>query len=148
MAKNVFDNDNNNQLELSYELLYLLRWLVEHESETFKKIVARAVRHGFKQPNGNQQNVEMLQHSIVDFLDMLDTLLIESVHEEDVQKILDRQRIPELDHIDASACDQETVQLSLDKATTVLEHKPDKNPKDVLLKELLKRWKPQKNVLH
>lgn len=146
---NIFDHDNttNNQLELSYELLYLLQWLVEHESETFKKIILRAVRNGLK-TKPMTTNAEVAQHSIIDFLDMLDSLLVEATQEEDVQRVLDRQRLPELNHIDASVCDQATVQGSLDKTTTTIAQSPHKNPREVLLKELLRRWKPQKGVQH
>lgn len=145
--------ENDNQFELSYEFLFLLRWLVDYEPENLKKIITRASRNGFKQEfnkflASKQQSPELVQRSIVDFFDLLDTLLIEVLHEESVKKVLDRSMIPALDQIDSRQLDAAVVHNSLDKASQRLEHHPEQNPKEVLFKELLKRWKPHKNQLN
>lgn len=144
-----FDNNEISQYELSYEFLYLLKWLIENESETLRKIVIRAVRNGFKRQINPIDALEQgIQTSIIDFLDLLDSLLVEVLHEQSVKKVFDRNMIPALDQIDSKACDKAMVESSLEKATTTVEHSPEKNAKEILFKEILKRWKPQKNQLN
>ncbi len=141
------------QVLLTYELLFLLQWLIEHESEALKKIIVRALKNGFNDPDfRNHEMVEMhisdpnIHQCIVDFLGLLDALLIESTAELSVQKNVERNLIPALNHIDSTVCDDETVQGSLKKATSLIHHHPEQNPQEILLKELLKRWKPDKKL--
>jgi len=146
MAQSLFDNENT-QFELSYEFLALLKWLVEHEPEQIRKIVARAVRHGFKEGMERPTTVdaEFVQSSIVDFLELLDALLLEAVQEQRLKKALNQNLMTAIDQIDAKACDKSIVETSLDKASEKIDSLPNKNPKDILCAELLKRWKPVKN---
>lgn len=145
-----FNSDGNGQFVLSYELLYLLQWLIDNESETLKKMINRAIKQGFKEQRMQSNDIvevqisDNIQQSIVDFLGLLDTLLMESTNENSVQKVLQSNQIPALNHIDSSVCDNETVQGSLDKTTSKLKGHPEQNAQEILLKELLKRWKPQK----
>lgn len=153
MNNNSFDE---NQCELSYELLYLLKWLADNEENTLKKIVSRAVQQGFKHKMVNPDSTldelsnESIQNSIVDFLDLLDLLLHESLNEQSIRTAQQRNLMPAINKIDSNICDNMTVQSSLDKATAHLEHYPDANAKELLFKEILKRWKPQskKKVHH
>ncbi len=148
MKKNFFDNEIN-QCELSYEFLYLLKWLLDNEVDTLKKLVTSAVKHGFKNTmHPNDAASENIQNSIIDFLDLLDTLLVEVIHEQSVKKILDKNLLPALDQIDAKVYDKSVVQSSLEKATAAFDNFPEKNPQDILFKELLKRWKPNKNSVN
>lgn len=141
------------QVLLTYELLFLLQWLIEHESEALKKIIVRALKNGFNDPDfRNHEMIEMhisdpnIHHCIVDFLGLLDALLIESTAELTVQKNVERNLIPALNHIDSTICNDETVQGSLKKTTAFLHNHPEENPQEILLKELLKRWKPDKKL--
>ncbi len=148
-------NNNNGQFVLSYELLYLLQWLVDHEAESLKKIIARAVRQGFRDSIANKSHdtIELqssdahIQNSIADFLSLLDILLIETTNEHGVKKSLERNMIPALNHIDSTICKNETVESSLIKASSKLEHHSNEKLQDALLKEILKQWKPDKKSL-
>jgi hypothetical protein len=145
--------DNDNQFELSYEFLFLLKWLVEHEPEQLKKVIQRATRHGFKEQfnkfvTHDAGSPEIIQRSIVDFLDLLDTLLIEVLHEDSVKKVLNSGITPVINQIDSRSCDAATVQCSLDKASQRMETHPNQDPQTLLFKELLKRWKPLKNAVN
>lgn len=134
---NPFDDG---QFVISYELLSLLQWLIENEQETLKKMVLRATLHN----NGPIQHGEDVQQTIIDFFALLDALVAETSQEQEVQKVLQRVMIPAIDHIDTSMCDSNAVALSVAKAQLALENKTGENPKEVLCKELLKRWKPHK----
>jgi hypothetical protein len=146
MAQKSFFDHENTQFELSYEFLALLKWLVENEPENLKKIISRAVRSNFLSKVGTSEkvNAEFVQSSIVDFLELIDTLLLEVSHEKRVKKAVENNLMPALEQIDSTAFDSSTLQTSLDKATAALEAFPEKNPKDLLCTELLKRWKPLK----
>lgn len=150
MNQNPFDIEN--QCELSYELLYLLKWLIEHESITLKKIITRTMRNGLKEEFSsssllNNVSSEAIQNSIIDFLDLLDVLLHEAISEESMKKALEQNLMPSINKIDSNACDKTTVQCSLEKTTNHLEHHPNANAKELLYRELLKRWKPTKKKL-
>lgn len=147
MAQNSFFDNENTQFELSYEFLALLKWLVENEPENLKKIISRAVRHEFMRDvaGSRSANADFVQTSIVDFLELLDTLLLEVSHEQRIKKAVEYNLMPAMEQIDVKSCDKNTLQTSLDKATAAFEAFPEKDPKDLLCAELLKRWKPQKN---
>jgi hypothetical protein len=144
-----FDNDNN-QFVVSHELLELFRWLFEHEQEHLKKLISRALRDGFHQQlqhkSEGYDTPEELQQSVVDFFALLETLLYELVNETEVQKVIQRNLLPALDHIDSTVCDDNIVAMSAAKVTSMLEDDPLQDPKTALCKELLKRWKPSKKL--
>ena len=151
----VFAGSDGNQFVISYELLALLRWLIEHEADKLKKIISRAHRSGLHnemhkiENSQNEQSPEDIQFTLVEFFGLLETLLLESINEKAVQKAVEKNLMPTIDHIDSSICDDATVRFSIEKATNKIELNPQENPQDVLYKELLKRWKPsKKNILN
>lgn len=160
MINNNDSNTNNNQFVISYELLSLLRWLTEHDAERLKKIVSRALATGLKEEltkmesfldahkSEGDQNMEEIHYSIVEFFGLLECLLIESLNEHAVQKAVEKNLMPAIDHIDATLCDTDIVRTSIEKATAKSEINTKENPQEILFKELLKRWKPSKNVLN
>jgi hypothetical protein len=149
-----FNHTSEGQVLLTYELLFLLQWLMENEAEALKKIIVRSLKTGFNDPDfRNHEVVEMhvtdpsIHQCLVDFLGLLDALLIEANTELSMQKNVERNLIPALNHIDSTICDDETVQGSLKKASTQIHHHPEENPQEILLRELLRRWKPDKKSL-
>lgn len=147
-------NSNDGQILLTYELLFLLQWIMEHESDALKKIIVRALKNGFDDPDYRSNEViEMnisdptIQECIVDFLGLMDSLLLEATTELDMQKNAELSLIPALKHIDSTMCDEEVVQSSLKKTNAQLHSNSKQNAQEILLKELLRRWKPDKKVL-
>jgi len=145
--------DDQGQILLTYELLFLLQWIMEHESEALKKIVTRALKNGFNDPEFRSNEViEMhisdptIHECIVDFLALIDCLLLEATTEIDMQKNAEMTMIPALKHIDSTICDEEVVQSSLKKTNAQLHANSKQNAQEILLKELLRRWKPDKKV--
>lgn len=139
---------NNNQCAISYRLLKLLQWLAENEQEELKKLITKAVTQGLNTCStvitATEDNLEHeLQESIVDFFALMETLLSEIAHEDELKQAMQRQLIPALDHIDSSICDTATVASSVAKATSNFDDNSE-NIKQILFKELLKRWKPSK----
>lgn len=141
-------NQQNNQFVISYELLHLLQWIVEHGSEKLKKMVGKALAGGLREriqkSEAEGHPAQEMQESIVEFFALLEGLLGETMNEQALLKAHQKNLIPALDQIDTSICDNRTVQSSLEKATTQMRHNPEANAHDLLYQEILKRWKPNK----
>lgn len=149
--------NSNNQFVISYELLALLQWLVEHDAERLKKIIARALGSGLKKDiqsykshySSDNHTNEDIQHSIVEFFGLLEALLLETINEHAMQDAIEKNLMPAIDQLDSTLCDDATIRSSVEKATVKLNKSPQDNPQDVLFKELLKCWKPHnKKVLN
>ena len=156
MEKNYQEEINSTQILLSYELLCLLQWLATHKTDKIKKMISKALANGLdhelqKKDTISQFNLtEDIQDGIVDFFAMLESLLLEASEEHAVNKALENNLMPAIGQIDSSICDDATVRSSIEGATSQMQ-KTDENPKELLLKELLKRWKPtnkNKNILN
>jgi len=141
---------NSDQLVLSYELLQLLEWLIEHEAESLKKIVKRALSKGLSKKLKSRElpNAGVIQGSVIDFLELLEILLFESNHEVSVSDVIRKNLMPAIDHIDTSNFNAATVESSAAIASVKKEKNPSENAEELLFKELLKRWKPKKKLTH
>ena len=153
MNNDGFDFTADGNALLSFELMYLLQWLIEHESDSLKSLIEQATKNGFTKKTMHstdfvelQFNDPNIQASIVEFLGIMYSLLLEVESEQSTQDILTRTTLPALKQIDSTFCDDDLVQASVEKTTTRLKHHPDANPKETLCKELLRRWKPAKKT--
>jgi len=148
MNNDSFAHDNNTQFALSYELLHLLRWLEQHDIEKLKKIINKAVAHGLHDEiqkttaHVNHNIVEDMHHGVVDFFELMDTLLNDAINEHIEKRAREKNLLPTLDHFDGSLLDHETVRTSIENTTKKLDAHPHINAKDQLCKELLKQWNP------
>ncbi|HXW86229.1 MAG TPA: hypothetical protein VEK38_02700 [Candidatus Bathyarchaeia archaeon] len=141
---------HNAQLAISYELLCLLSWLTDHDSEKLKKLITKALASGLQKKiqQIDHHNQEELYHSIIDFFNLLESLLDNAIKEQIVQQAKEKKLLPAIDQIDTTICTDAIVQSSLEKATVTMEDNPEKNPKEVLFNELLKRWKPHNKYVN
>jgi len=145
-----YTSDADSQFVLSYELISLLRWLMDHDEDKLKKIVSHALSSGLHEELQRDSTVvdtnelEEIQESIIDFFGILEAIFLEAMHEHAVKKALEKNLMPSIDQIDSTVCDNATVRFSVEKATSDIEKKPEEDPKDLLFKELLRRWKPDK----
>jgi hypothetical protein len=148
MNNDSFSHDNNSQFALSYELLHLLRWLGQHDTDKLKKIISKAVTHGLhdtiqKTTSVSDPNIlEEMHHGIVDFFELLETLLSDAINTHIEQKAREKNLLPTIDHFDSSLLDNETLRSSIENTTKKLDHNPHMNAKEQLCKEFLKQWKP------
>jgi hypothetical protein len=148
MNNDSFAHDNNTQFALSYELLHLLKWLEQHDIEKLKKIIAKAVAHGLhdeiqrSNSHVNQNILEEMHHSIVDFFELMDNLLNDAINQHVEKRAREKNLLPTLDHFDGSLLSHDTVRTSIENTTKQLDAHPHINPKEQLCKELLKQWKP------
>lgn len=140
------------QFVISYELLQLIEWLIEHEQENLKKLIKRSVENGLKTKShtiSNKHN-EDLQNTIIELFGLLDGLLHEVIHEDADQIALERSLVPAIKQIDTASHDSSSIAISMAKATAAAEQRSTAGPsaKEILCKELLKRWKPTKKNSH
>ena len=144
------ESKNSDQLVLSYELLQLLEWLIEHEAESLKKIVKRALSKGLSKKLKSRElpNANIIQGNVIDFLELLEILLFESNHEVSVSDVIRKNLMPAIDQIDTSNFNAATVESSAAVASVKKEKNPSENAEELLFKELLKRWKPKKKLTH
>ena len=168
-------HEPENQLVISFELICLLKWILENEDVKIKKIISKALLSGLTQElNKKHVNKDLMlddiQRVLLEFFDMMEVLLVECISEQAVKKALENNLMPAIEQIDSSVCDDATVRFSVEKATSKLEastHTTKETPevnqsseqkktsntneeaKKLLMEELLKRWKPhKKNILN
>ena len=136
---NSFDNDVD-QLLVSPQLLMFLSWLLDQEQETLRRLVARAHNQDALSHAHEDVTDEDLHQSISDFFSVLETFVADELGLEKHQPL----QIAALKQIDA---DDALVALSAAKMTTMIKKNPYEDPKEVLCRELLKRWKPSRKLV-
>ena len=146
----MFDNNDfpngSAQCAISHETLILLRWLIEYHSEDLKNIIHKALHTGLKNALVETHAVmpEDSQESVVDFFHLLEFLLMQTSDEHSLSQASTNNLQPTIDQIDSMICDTTTVQSSIECATTALKDHPERSARELLFKELLKRWIPHK----
>lgn len=152
----MFDNNdlpnNSAQFAISHETLALLRWLIEYHAEELKSIIEKALQKGLHEalPDDAQfamHNIQENHESIIDFFNLLELLLLEASDEFAIKKARENNLQPTIDQIDSTICDTITVQSSIERAATKLKDHPESSARELLFKELLKRWTPHKQQL-
>lgn len=129
-----------------------MQWLIENHSDDIRTMVTSALDDGLEkeiQANSQDQGRHLsnsMQNSIIDFLSLLENVYQEASAERTVQKAMERNLMPAIEHIDTTMCDDATVRFSVEKATSKIERSPESNAQDVLFKELLRCWKPRKET--
>lgn len=145
-------NRENSQLVMSYELIALFRWLIEHNQDEIKNLIQHATNTGLTSEitlllNRNSYSLHHMQQDIGTFFTLLEQMLFESFSEQIVQKAIEHNLMPSIDQIDTYECDNETVRSSIEHTTNAMQDNPSKNPREQLYKELLLNWNPGKKHL-
>ncbi len=143
------------QLAISLELLLLFRWLVENEPEKVIKLVEHASKNGFsellaskKTPRNFADVTDQidLHICVADFFSLLELALHRNAILAEELVISGSPVSPTINQIDMQNCDNETVALSVRRATVALKKGTSKNAKETLCKELLKNWRPHTEI--
>jgi len=146
--------DNNSQFVISYELISLLEWILEHGDDQLKTIIQTAMQSNQLKNTAETTNLpasaayplEEIQAIITHFFELCDTLVAEIKDEQSRQQAIAQNLLPTIDKIDHQACDNTILQSSISNTTAKLEKKPcdSKKAKELLFREILKQWKPRK----
>lgn len=150
---NQHPQEETSQVQLSYELILLLRWIVNYEQDTLKKFINRAMAQGL-----SHQLLHILNHpkknkpddqsgkTIMDFFTLMEFLLFETMHEKNIKSNTDHKLTDLIENMDLSNYDYNTIAKSVEKTRDICWQKPKNDVKSVLCKELLRRWKPSKKL--
>lgn len=148
------DNKYDDQCSISFELLALLNWIIEHDAAKLKKIITKAFTMGLKeeilavrQLHGQQEALEEINRSVIDFFSLLESLLSEQMQARVAVEARQNNLLSSVNKIDTSVCGDDLVRTSLEKATSVAEKSGCLNAKELLYKELLKSWNPHDQEL-
>jgi len=152
----LYQQDTEDHYVISYELICLLKWLIEKDRDKLKKIVSKALSCGLKDKIKNKNALqeeeyalEDIQDTILEFFGTLESVILESLTEQTTRKAIENNLMPTVDKIDSTICDDATVRFSIEKATSKIEKNPQEDANDRLYEELLKQWKPnKKNILN
>lgn len=142
---------NNSQFVMSYEILHLLKWLLENEQESLKKIISKSINNGLinelNLEHTSKTHEDHLQQNIIDFFSLLEILLYEVLNETEFNKLSSRNILPAIDNIDSTIFDNSIIEMSIAKATSMHKLSSKEDMKTTLCKELLKRWRPDKKFI-
>ncbi len=136
--------ENDNHFVVSQELLIVMQYLIEYYSDDLKDLIKKALSR--KIHNNEPFDAQEAQETILDFLTLLELLAYENNQEFKVNQQLQKQLMPSIDHIDLRSFDSSIVDASIEQTTQEIEQHPQKNPQEILFKEILKQWKPHKKT--
>lgn len=148
----------NSSLSLSFELIYLIGWLLKNEKRMLNSMIKHAVKNGLAHDlqsiNSDDQSkmAEELYNTILDFLVFLEDSLADNLDNLTLDMKTEKVIHPALKKFDQDNIDLHTLKVSLQQTKTELCKKNEKEnnttteeAKTVLFQHILKNWKPSKN---
>ena len=141
--------DEESQLVLSYELLTLLHWLATRNPDALKRLVSYAFDSGLQQElhsaahHATQVSSDDMHEIVSDFFGMLEVMLVEKIDEQAQARARANNLAPMIERIDTASCGDDTLLDSIKNANSQLEQNPQANARELLMKELLRQWKPR-----
>ncbi|MBP6869909.1 hypothetical protein KBC04_03440 [Candidatus Babeliales bacterium] len=138
--------ENDDQFIVSYELLYILQWLLTYEKEAFTHLVHKAFVQGNSQETYDQvEEAEYLQNSVIDFFSFLEEEVEHASENESMKHVMQKNLLKTLDHIDPKIFDPAIIKASMMATAERLHPQRNHQAKDIFLKQLLKKWTPKKD---
>lgn len=153
----------NNNISLSLELICLMSWLLKHERQGLNSLIKHAVQHGFSKELERVEDLEnsnvseQLYTTILDFLVMLEQILMKNLETVHLDANTKDAILPALEKIDLENLDDRTIWLSMQQTKEKLskskshtcehteQHSGEEQAQTILLEQLLKNWKLNKN---
>lgn len=127
---------------ISAELLRFLEWLCEHEQDTLKKLIIKALHSPHSELSFQKPTVDDIKDQVVQFFSLLDVLLQEASNEKSAQEDFNHLLVPAINRVDVTQCTADTIAKSLDKLTSTPGIKTSPEAKEIFCKALLKNWSP------
>ncbi len=142
--------ENEDQFIVSYELLYILQWLMTYEKEAFTHLVHKAFIQGSQFCNENDaydqfEETEHLQSSVIEFFSFLEEEIETVSQAESIKHIMQKNLLKTLDHIDPNLFDPAVIKASMMATAEKLHPQRNHQAKEFFLKQLLKKWTPKKD---
>ena len=148
----------SSQLTISFEIICLMEWLLNHKKEALAQLVKDAVASGVGNEIGSVRDLDsmdMTEHlydTVFDFVVGLEDLLIVELETEVAGKRMREKMAPIIKKIDFAKIDLKTLIVSVQEAKAALLKKSDDERKmlpataeinNELFSQLLKNWHPE-----
>jgi hypothetical protein len=142
--------ENEDQFIVSYELLYILQWLMTYEKDALAQLVHKAFMQGsqtsqMQEAQEHNEETEYLQNSVIDFFSFLEEEVENAAQAESMQHIMQKNLVKTLDHIDPKIFDPAIIRASMMATAEKVRPQSNHQAKDLFLKELLRKWTPKKD---
>ena len=142
--------ENEDQFIVSYELLYILQWLMMYEKDALAALVHNAFIQGSQLSHDyisdeNSQESDDLQNSVIDFFSFLEEEVQNISQAESMKHIMQKNLLKTLDHIDPKIFDPAIIKASMMATAENVGPKRNHQAKDYFLKQLLRKWTPKKD---
>ena len=155
----------NSSLSLSFELIYLMGWLLKRDKAKLKKLVAEAIEQGFIDEVDALSDADYLllsdqmQSTVEQFMESLEDAITEGVQSMHGSEPMHQDLAPTLKKFDTDLLDEKTLSLSMQQTKKKLSHKKkhhakqeslvpvDAEANSILFERLLKNWNPSKKDL-
>lgn len=138
----------DSQFIIPHEVLKALKWMMENDVETFQSLIDNYVLNNLNLGASNYSEEE--QHNIIlDFFMLIEDRIAQTSQVNEANNAIQKNLMPFLNNIDTTSKDAFNnliLATSANKAQTDYANHPEKDPKGLLCKELLKRWKPSKKI--
>lgn len=136
---------------LSFELIYLMAWILKNEKTKLHGLIDEVVKKGFATEISqivnypqDPETVEKLHLTILDFLIFMEDSLLESLDKKDFNLKMQVGLKPTLEKI--NNIDAKTIWRSTQQAKNLLNKVENKTPEDlkkILLNQILQNWNPK-----
>ena len=143
----------NIQFTLSFEFLYVLKWLSENYPNKLQKIIQEALETGLSSKllliknNPKSCDNNSLQNGIIQFLELLESIYFKVSNEQLNNKAFEKDLIPKINQIDPNSCNETSIYTTVENTIKKATQEKSKNPKAILFTELLNQWKPGKKQI-
>lgn len=151
----------NSSLSLSFELIYLMGWLLKNEKKMLNALVKHAIKkglaHDLKEMNPSDLGdmSDKLYKVILDFLVYLEDSLAKNLDSVDLDSKTEDAILPAVKKLDYDHLDLKTIRLSMQQAKSQLSNNPDgpqendvtfvEDAQKLLYEQILKNWAPNNN---
>jgi hypothetical protein len=146
--------EHEDQFIVSYELLYMLQWIMTYEQQALIEIIHKAFVQGSQVTHNASisdqfEQGEYVQNSVVDFFSFLEMHVQNIAEQESMKHIMQNSLLKTLDHIDPHNFDPALVRASMMATAEKVTPQQNHQAKAFFLKQLLKKWNPHdKNKKH
>ncbi|MBY0353786.1 hypothetical protein K2W90_05460 [Candidatus Babeliales bacterium] len=119
----------NTSLSLSFELIYLIGWLLKNEKQMLNTLIKNAIKKGLGQdlnainPQDHSKVNEQLYNTLIDFLNFMEDSLLNNMDELQVDTKTEKAMLAALRKVDLDALDVNAVRTSMQQTKEELSAK-------------------------
>ncbi len=116
----------NSSLSLSFELVYLMKWLLQHEKKMLNALVKHAIKNGFAHDlkkindHNHTETADQFYTTILDFLVFFEDTLINNLDSITLDQETERSILPAIKKMDNGNFDIQTMRASIQQTKEVL----------------------------